>query len=454
MPWPVLALLALAPTLAAQEIEPETTIPATETADELISLDVLEAQLRPLTRDQVQAELDGWLGVLQVECIRVSEVEIQALGLDDSDDAEAIQRVNELAVELRAERSHLIARVNAVIASLEEKGGDVTEARAYIESVIVTPPVTGWRAAWTTIRAWVSSAEGGVALGKDVGKGVAVLIAAWLIAGLLGSVVKGLLGRTNKVSKLLRTFAAMAVRRTLLFFGLLVALSQLGLNMTPMLAAIGALGLVVGLALQGTLSNFASGLMIMVYRPFDVGDVVSAAGTVGTVEGMTLVTTAIKTFDNQRLSIPNNMIWDGVITNITAEGTRRVDMTFGIGYADDVGQAKEVLMDILTAHEKVLSDPEPIVKVSELADSSVNFIVRPWVKTEDYWDVLWEVTQLVKERFDAEGISIPFPQRDMHVYHEAAAGPDGTQRPEGEAWIQPQSARTHEPAPAGEEGTD
>ena len=188
--------------------------------------------------------------------------------------------------------------------------------------------------------------------------------------------------------------------------------------MGPMLAAIGAMGLVIGLALQGTLSNFASGLLMMIYRPFDVGDVVKAAGTLGKVEGMTLVTTTIKTLDNQRLSIPNNMIWGDVIINVTAEETRRVDMVFGIGYGDDVRKAKEVLMGILQAHASVLEDPEPIVQVSELADSSVNFVVRPWVKTEDYWTVLWDVTQTVKERFDAEGISIPFPQRDIHIHHD------------------------------------
>ncbi len=403
-----------------QEPQPQSTAPASQAEGELVSIPVLEAELRPLTRDQVQAELDGWLSLLQEKCAQVSGAEIRTMELQDSDDAEAIEAVSEQAFELREQRDRLITRVNAAIVSLEEKGGDVSEATAYVASVVVAPPVTGWRAAWTTVLAWASSEEGGMALLRDFGLAIAIVIAAWLFANLLGRTVRRLLGKTEKVSELLRNFTVTAIRRTILFFGLLVALSQLGLNMGPMLAAIGALGLVVGLALQGTLSNFASGLLMMVYRPFDVGDVVNAAGTLGEVEGMTLVTTTIKTLDNQRLSIPNNMIWGDVIINVTAENTRRVDMVFGIGYGDDVRKAKEVLIDILRTHKSVLEDPEPNVQVSELADSSVNFVVRPWVRTEDYWDVFWDVTQAVKERFDAEGISIPFPQRDVHVYHQAA----------------------------------
>ena len=206
--------------------------------------------------------------------------------------------------------------------------------------------------------------------------------------------------------------------------------------MGPLLAAIGAAGLVIGFALQGTLSNFASGIMIMVYRPFDVGDVISAAGTTGKVIGMNLVTTLVRTFDNQSIFIPNNKVWGDVITNVTANPTRRVDMKFGIGYGDDIERAREVLLEVVTSHEKVLADPAPVVQVGELGDSSVNFIVRPWSRTEDYWEVFWDVTREVKARFDAEGISIPFPQRDLHVHHVLT---------EGDAWLQPPRLQAKEP---------
>ena len=159
--------------------------------------------------------------------------------------------------------------------------------------------------------------------------------------------------------------------------------------------------------------------MILLYRPYDVGDFVSVAGVTGTVKAMNIVSTTIKTPDNQVQMMPNGSIWGGTITNITGSSTRRVDMMFGIGYGDDIQKANTLLMGILEKHEKVLAQPEPVVKVHELADSSVNFVVRPWVETDDYWDVYWDITRQVKERFDAEGVSIPFPQRDLHIVEQA-----------------------------------
>ncbi|MDH3879810.1 MAG: mechanosensitive ion channel family protein, partial [Desulfobacterales bacterium] len=201
--------------------------------------------------------------------------------------------------------------------------------------------------------------------------------------------------------------------------GFVVALSMLEINVGPLLAAIGAAGFIIGFALQGTLSNFAAGIMILIYRPYDVGDFVDIGGTFGTVDAMTIVSTTLMTLDNQKVVVPNNMIWGDKITNVTGSDQRRVDMVFGIGYSDDIAKAQKILEDILQKHEAILEDPEPVVKVHELADSSVNFAVRPWVKTEDYWDVYWDVTRTVKERFDAEGVSIPFPQRDVHLHQVA-----------------------------------
>ena len=155
--------------------------------------------------------------------------------------------------------------------------------------------------------------------------------------------------------------------------------------------------------------------MILFYRPFDVGDIVETGSVLGTVKSMSLVNTTILTFDNQTLMIPNSKIWGDVIKNVTAQTERRVDMMFGIGYSDDVNHAERVLKEIVKAHDLVLDEPEPIVRLHELGDSSVNFVVRPWVKRDDYWNVYWDVTRAVKRRFDEEGISIPFPQRDVHL---------------------------------------
>ena len=197
--------------------------------------------------------------------------------------------------------------------------------------------------------------------------------------------------------------------------GVLVALGQLGVQIGPLLAGLGIVGFVLGFALQDSLSNFAAGAMILVYEPFDEGDVIEAAGIKGTVSRMNLVSTTILTFDNQTLMVPNNKIWGDVIRNVTAQSIRRVDLVFGAGYCDDVEKVERVLHDILVSHGKVLTDPEPMVKLHKLNDYSVDFVVRPWCRKEDYWDVYWDLTREVRIRFEREGITIPFPQRDVHL---------------------------------------
>jgi len=233
-------------------------------------------------------------------------------------------------------------------------------------------------------------------------------------------VEKAMSSSRNRMSYLLRRMIISSVRNIIMIFGVLIGISQLGISLAPLLAGLGIAGFIVGFALQDSLSNFASGVMILMYRPFDVGDVVDAAGVRGRVSSMSLVNTTFMTLDNQRLVVPNNMIWQTVITNVTAQRTRRVDLVFGISYSDDIEKAEKVLLDIIDKHEACLDDPEPVVKVNELGESSVNFIVRPWVKTADYWDSYWDLTKQVKLRFDEEGISIPFPQRDVHVIEPKA----------------------------------
>jgi small conductance mechanosensitive channel len=200
-----------------------------------------------------------------------------------------------------------------------------------------------------------------------------------------------------------------------LIIGLLIALSQVGINLAPLLAGMGLVGFIVGFALQDTLSNFAAGMLILIYRPFDVDDVIEAAGVSGKVSKMSLVNTTILTFDNQTIIVPNGKIWGDIIRNVTAQTMRRVDLVFGIGYGDDIEKTEKVLAEVVAAHPAVLDEPETLIKVHELGESSVNFIVRPWVHRDDYWDTYWDLTRAVKLRFDEEGISIPFPQRDVHL---------------------------------------
>lgn len=222
------------------------------------------------------------------------------------------------------------------------------------------------------------------------------------------------------MSKLLKDVLISVCGGVVMVIGVLIALSQVGISLGPMLAGLGVAGFVVGFALQDTLGNFAAGGMILVYRPYDVDDFIEVAGASGLVKKMSLVSTTITTFDNQTLVIPNSKIWGDVIKNVTAQKVRRVDLVFGIGYSDDIAHAEDILAKVLEDHDMILSKPEPMIKVNELGDSSVNFVVRPWVKTEDYWNVYWDITRAVKIRFDQEGISIPFPQRDVHVYQENA----------------------------------
>ena len=244
-----------------------------------------------------------------------------------------------------------------------------------------------------------------------------ILLATKLLAKVTRKVIgKAVVSKNLNMSQLMQDFFIAMSGNLVWIIGILVGLSQIGLDLTPVLTGFGIAGVIIGFALQDTLSNFAAGMMLLIYRPFDVGDFVFAGGVDGKVSHMSLVNTTIKTFDNQIIIVPNSKIWGDVIKNVTHERVRRVDMVFGIGYGDDLLKAERVLTEIVTEHPSVLRAPEPMIKVHTLNTSSVDFIVRPWVKTDDYWDVYWDVTKEVKLRFDREGISIPFPQQDVHLH--------------------------------------
>jgi small conductance mechanosensitive channel len=245
---------------------------------------------------------------------------------------------------------------------------------------------------------------------------VLILFVFSRLAGVVQNLTRKALSSSKvRLSALLSDMIVATARNLVVILGILIALSQVGISLGPLLAGLGIAGFIIGFALQDTLSNFASGMLILIYRPFDVGDFVQAGGVTGKVSHMSIVNTTFKTIDNQVQVVPNNLIWSGVITNVTAQRTRRIDLTFGVAYSDDIVKVEKILADIVSTHEAVLDDPEPMIKLHELGESSVNFVVRPWVKTEDYWDTYWDLMRTVKMRFDAEGITIPFPQHDVHV---------------------------------------
>ncbi len=246
---------------------------------------------------------------------------------------------------------------------------------------------------------------------------ILILLAFKILASIVGRFVNKLTKISdNQSSQLLNNFFRSMTSKTIMLIGFAVALSQLGIEIGPLLAGMGVMGFVVGFALQDTLSNFASGMMILVYGPYDVGDFVNVSGISGQVKEMNLVSTTVLTIDHQRMVIPNSKIWGDIITNVTAERLRRIDMVFGISYSDSIEKTEAVLHKMMNEHPLILDEPKPLIKVHTLSASSVDFIVRPWVNSKDYWDVYWDITRKVKEEFDLAGISIPFPQQDVHLY--------------------------------------
>jgi small conductance mechanosensitive channel len=243
---------------------------------------------------------------------------------------------------------------------------------------------------------------------------VIFVVGRW-VARALRNMIKKMMAKGN-VDETLISFVGNLTYITLLAFVIIAALNQLGIQTTSFIAVIGAAGLAIGLALQGSLANFAAGVLMIIFRPFKAGDYIEGAGVAGTVEAVQIFATQLKTPDNKTIIVPNAKMMGDNITNYSAKDTRRVDMVIGVGYGDDLKKVREILEDILAKDDRVLEDPAPTIGVLELGDNSVNFAVRPWVKKEDYWGAYFDVTETVKRRFDEEGISIPFPQRDVHLY--------------------------------------
>ncbi|MEM9292248.1 MAG: mechanosensitive ion channel domain-containing protein [Acidobacteriota bacterium] len=249
---------------------------------------------------------------------------------------------------------------------------------------------------------------------------IVIFLLGLVVARTLAGVTRKLLRRSN-VDETLTSFLGNLVRIVILAFFIIAALGRLGVDTTSFAAVIAAAGLAIGLALQGSLGNFASGAMLIAHRPFKIGDFVEVAGTSGVVENLTIFSTHLRSGDNKLIIVPNGSITADTIVNYSAKDTRRIDLVIGIGYGDDIRQAKEVLEGVVKADERVLEDPAPLVAVSELGDSSVNLVVRPWVKTGDYWPTLFALTENIKLALDEAGIELPFPQRDVHL-HQVSVG--------------------------------
>jgi small conductance mechanosensitive channel len=270
-----------------------------------------------------------------------------------------------------------------------------------------------WEKVWTMIQTT------GVEFGINIITAIVVFfVGKWGVnlvgSGLMKAMQKGELDVT------LRRFIGNVARILLMLFVIIAAINQLGVQTASLIALLGAAGLAVGLALQGSLSNFAAGVLIVLFRPYKVGDWIEGGGISGAVEEVQILTTVLKTGDNKRIIVPNSQIMGTTITNYSANDTRRVDLVVGVSYSDDIDKVRKELQDLVAADDRILDDPAVTIAVSELADSSVNFVVRPWVKTADYWGVYFDLTEAIKKRFDEVGISIPFPQQDVYIHNVAA----------------------------------
>ncbi|QDY70196.1 mechanosensitive ion channel family protein [Qingshengfaniella alkalisoli] len=409
------ALLLAAPAHAQDaETPPEESVSVPQDlTDETISNDELSLRVLPLTVEDLTALAAEWQAIAKE---RTVEVVGQQLALDAGEDAPNLKSDLETA---RAERRAAFAKLDTVVNALAAKGGDqaaVDQYRAYISAVSTGEAQSSdWGTLLSEGVRWATSPTGGLHLLIQIGVIVLALLVLFVVARMVRGGATRMVGRVPKLSKLLQSFIVMVVYWLTIAIGLMIVLSALGVNITPMFALIGGASFIIAFAMQDTLGNLAAGLMIMINRPFDEGDYVTVAGTGGTVKSVSIVSTTITTPDNQVIVIPNSKVWGDIITNVTASDTRRVDLVFGIGYDDSIEEAQRVMEGVVAAHPAVLSEPAPVIRVNELADSSVNFVCRPWTTRDDYWTVYWDLTRQIKEAFDANGISIPFPQTDLHV---------------------------------------
>jgi small conductance mechanosensitive channel len=403
--------------VAAQAAGPETAETPLSPAltDPAISTEELAYRLVPLTKGALDPLAKAWLEIVRSKTQEIAERQVQLVRNPSAATDEAYQTI----ARMTEERAGLFERFTMVVNALQSKGGDealVSDLRAYRDSVILNETILASpRAIVGYFLPWLMRADGGLAIAKDIGMAILALLALLFVSRSVQALVQRWLGRVPSVSKLLQAFLVGAVYWLVLVVGLLFVLAALGVNVTPLFAMIGGASFILAFAFQDALGNLASGLMIMINRPFDEGDYVVVGGVGGTVQSVSIVATSVTTPDNQVIVIPNKNVWGNVITNVTASDTRRVDLVFGISYEDSIPDALRVIEETVKDHTLVLADPEPIIRVHELAASSVNFVCRPWAKTSDYWTVYWDLTHRMKEAFGAAGISIPYPQQDVHI---------------------------------------
>ena len=403
-----LIFVGMFPLLADEELLDAERMRSLGVGDASLKVDQLKIMLNPMTKDELNELSHAWRNSLKKTVQNISDINLKEK-LSLADEARKSAFIENKLKQLILFRT--------VLAESKKKGGDLSDLEMYANAVsgaqIAVNDDAGF---WSKYSSWIYSKEGGVKLGIQLLKFFAIMMIFWALAAFVRRVVRRAAEKSNRFSELLEQFMIKISFRAMMLVGLLVALGTVGINVAALLTVIGGASFIIAFALQDTLSNFAAGVMLLIYRPFDVGDAVDVGGVTGKIDQVSLVSTTIKTFDNKVVLVPNKNVWGQIITNSSASKERRVDMIFGIGYDDDSEKAKQILKQIVSDHELVLDEPEPVIQLHELADSSVNFICRPWVKTENYWQVHWDILKQAKSEFDQAGISFPYPQQDVHVH--------------------------------------
>lgn len=408
----------------AEEPAPEPVATAAalpSVTDPTVAPEILTLLTVPLTEAELGQAAAAWQGIVKEATAEVVAAQVALTGAAGPE-AEAARAQ---LVEMRAERDALLQRYSIVVDAWAKKGADpaaVEGFRAYRSAIAVEEArTTDFRTYLAQVRSWFLEPDGGLKILIRIAIFLGALFALLTFARFIRTIARQGVSRIPNLSRLLQASIVVVLYWITIAVGLTVVLSILGVDISPVFALIGGASFILAFALQDTLGNLASGVMIMINQPFDEGDYITVAGVSGTVSSLSITSTTVLTPDNQVIVIPNSKVWGDTITNATRSDTRRIDLVFGVSYSDDLEKVHRVLTDILAHEPRVLKEPEPTIAIGDLGDSSVNFLFRPWVKTSDYWGTRWDLVRRVKERFDQEGISIPFPHRSLELIGTTAA---------------------------------
>lgn len=417
-----------------EEMVEEKPSPQAVTAeDPNISINLLEVLLKPLPQDNLQAEADAWFALVKAKAEQISEKEAaiqrqagqgEIGGEVDTEREQTIVTVT----QLETEQSDLVNRLTTVLDALDAKGGDTTTYRQYVGVVSgIKFNLTDAESLGLRFTTWLTSPEGGIRLGFNLFKFVGVLIVAMFLAPRLGRLTDHALTRVTRISNLFRGFAVMIVKRGVLVIGALLALASIGVNLGPILAVVGGASFVLAFALQSNLGNFASGLMLLINKPFDVGDEVKVAGYWAYVDSISLASTKLKDFSNNLITLPNNTVWGGDIINYTHAEIRKMSLGINVKFNQDIDEVQKIWLDIASSHPKVLEEPAPgIFPWNQTYDYHIWVGLSAWAKTDDYWGVYVDLLKTLQKRLEENKIELAAPVHEIKLDKASAKTLEGS----------------------------